>query len=275
MNPRAIGAIARTTLLEAVRQKFFQFVFLVALAFLLSTLLFRQFNFGSPELKFILDLGFGTVTFFGLLLAVVLSSQMLFVEWESRTAFTILARPLHRHDFLAGKFCGLLVLLAIFTAILVALLSLLVWIREGELMRLYPGSFVRGSPLRYMDIPLFGLLQWLKLGVVAAAAFAVAAFARTHLYTVVVTFLVVVIAQVQYVAGEAYGAGVALPLRLFGFLIMLLFPNFQVFNVGELMMYSETAEFTPVPAMRIVGYGILYMVSYFGLAVFLFRNREM
>ena len=60
-----LGIIAGNTFLEAVRQKLFLFLLLLAIGLVASALFFREFNFGSSELKFISDFGFGALVFFG------------------------------------------------------------------------------------------------------------------------------------------------------------------------------------------------------------------
>jgi hypothetical protein len=60
-----IRLIAANTYQEGVRQKFFQVVFFVSVGLLLSANFFQQFDFGTSELKFILDFGFGAVFFLG------------------------------------------------------------------------------------------------------------------------------------------------------------------------------------------------------------------
>ena len=53
-----------------------------------------------------------------------------------------------------------------------------------------------------------------------------------------------------------------------------LFPNFQLFAVGELLVFPTAI---PVPAGAVaaaMGYGILYLVGFTALAVGSFRSRE-
>lgn len=275
MSRRGIAAIARVTFLEAARQKFAQFLVLVALGFLGAALLFRQFNFGIAELKFIVDLGFGCIIFFGTLLAVVLSSQTLFADLENRTAYTILARPLGRPHFLIGKYLGLLQLLASFVILMTVLLTGMVFLREAELVALNPGIPPGGGAVRYLEIPIYALMQFLKLMVVVAITFLVASFSRSSLYTIVVALLVVVVAHLQYLAAESYRADAAVLLRLFAAVIAVLFPNFQVFNIGELMITAGEDSASGVATFRIALYAMLYALAYFGAAVVFFQRREL
>ena len=266
--------IARITYLEAFRQRFFHLLFILSLALVISSLFFQQFNFGSTELKFIVDLGFGSVVFFGTVVAIVLSAQLLFAEFENRTVLTILARPMPRHHFLLGKYLGMLGLLLSFVVSLSAVTGVLLVNRHMALLEAMPSYFERGVRVRYGDIPILGAVHFLKLGIVASMTFLVATFSRTNLYTVVVSFLVVLIAQLQYLGAESYGEGSPFLLRVASWAISVIFPNFQVFNVGDLLVYSEAGTFPVLNLLVLFGYGAVYLVLYLLLAAGFFRFRE-
>ena len=70
-----IRLIAGNTFLEAVRQKFFGSLLLIALA-LVGSSFFQQFDFGAGELKFIGDFGFGALFFFGSILSIAATTQL-------------------------------------------------------------------------------------------------------------------------------------------------------------------------------------------------------
>ena len=57
----------------------------LAICALASSFLFREFNFGSSELKFIADFGFGGMTVFGSALAIIVTAQLFLGEIEHRT----------------------------------------------------------------------------------------------------------------------------------------------------------------------------------------------
>lgn len=79
-----LSLIAGNTFLEAVRQKLFNFLLLLAVGLVASAQFFREFNFGSSELKFISDFGFGALIFFGSALTIATTAQLFSVK--SRTA---------------------------------------------------------------------------------------------------------------------------------------------------------------------------------------------
>ena len=99
-SPARMWLIAGNTVLEASRQKLFNFLLLLALALVAGVQGFRDFNFGAPELKFLADFGFGAMAFFGSALTIVATAQLFFSEIEQRTALTLLAKPVWRAEFI-------------------------------------------------------------------------------------------------------------------------------------------------------------------------------
>jgi len=264
--------IARNTVLEAARQKLFNFLLVLALALVASAQWFRDFNFGAPELKFLSDFGFGAMAFFGAALAIAATAQLFFSEIENRTALTLLAKPVWPAEFMLGKLAGAVTVTAVFCALLTALLAAVLWSRETSLMREFPDAFAGGRTVRCADLIAVGFLQWLKLAVLSAFTLLVASFAQTQLYTVVAGFFVLVIGHLQYLAQEAYArAGSALAHAVGGF-IALVFPNFQLFNLADELGAGGAVSWDRVA--RVTVYALGYIAAASGLAIFSFRRRE-
>ena len=267
-----LGLIAGNTFLEAVRQKLFLFLLLLAIGLVASALFFREFNFGSSELKFIADFGFGALVFFGSALTIATTAQLFFSEIENRTALTLLAKPLWRAEFVFGKFLGVFAVIGVFCALTIGLMMALLYHREGQLMAMDPEAFESGRLIAYGDLLVVGLLQWLKFGVLTAIVLLIASFSNTNLFTVVTGFFVLVICHLQYLARDAWGNVDNALIGLVVQALSLIFPNFQLFNLAD-----EIGQGTGVDgdvALRVAGYGLAYIAVIGGLAVYSFRNRE-
>jgi ABC-type transport system involved in multi-copper enzyme maturation permease subunit len=267
-----LSLIAGNTFLEAVRQKLFNFLLLLAVGLVASAQFFREFNFGSSELKFISDFGFGALIFFGSALTIATTAQLFFSEIENRTALTLLAKPLWRAEFVFGKFLGVFAVIGVFCALTIGLMMALLWHREGQLMNIRPEDFANGRLIAYGDLLVVGVLQWLKFGVLAAIVLLIASFSNTNLFTVVTGFFVLVICHLQYLARDAWGnvdnAVLGLVVRALGFI----FPNFQLFNLAD--QIGQGSGLSPVVALQVAGYAVAYIGVIGGLAVYSFRNRE-
>ena len=264
--------IAQNTLLEAARQRLFNFLLFLALALVLGARWFRDFNFGAPELKFLADCGFGAIALFGSALTITATAQLFFSEIENRTALTLLAKPVWRTEFVVGKFLGVVALLAAFCALLTLLLAAVLWWREGELMRAQPENFGGTRAVSYSMVALAGFFQWVKFAVLAAFALLVASFAQTQLFTVITGFFILVICHLQYLAQDVYARGGTMWGKFVSGGIASVFPNFQVFAIAESLDGADLPSWAHVVRIGIYGFG--YAAAACALAVFSFRRRE-
>lgn len=268
-----VWQIASLTLLEAIRQKLFNFLLLIGVVLMGSSLLFREFNFGYNELKFIMDFGFGTIVLFGSILAIVGMAQLYYSEIDNRTALTLLAKPVLKSEFLMGKLLGVLLVLLCFVLLMSVILSGLIYWREAQLlaeMDIIDGVAVdRIYPL---DVFYYTFAHWLRLAVLASITLCIASFASTNLYTVVVSFMVMLICQMQHVARSSWGNLDSPVLQWLVWGLGLLFPNLQIFNLTD---FGESgANLSAAAYLQMTGYGVLYTFVFLGLAIWAFRNRE-
>jgi len=270
-----IRLIAGTTFLEAVRQKFFNSLLLISIALVGSSTFFQQFDFGTGELKFITDFGFGALFFFGSILSITATTQLFFNEIENRTALTMLAKPVYKLEFLAGKFLGAHVLMLCFTLVITLVLSAILYWRETALIaRLGEEAFAEGGLIRYGDVFLFGFIQWMKFGILAAITLFIASFSNTNLYTIVVSFFMLIICQLQYIARDAYSGMEASWERILVLGLGLIFPNFQLFNIGDQLVFDVEQALPLSTVLQITGYGLIYTIAFILLAQVNFRHRE-
>lgn len=264
--------IARNTMREAIRQRLFAFVAVLALVLVGSAQFLREFNFGTSELKFLADFGFGALTFFGSILAIVVSAQLFLGEIENRTALTLLAKPVRRVEFICGKFAGVWTVLLVFALLVGGALAIVMFFRENALMQIHPEAFAQGRIVAYGGLATFVGLQWLKFGVLAGFTMLIASYARTNLFTVFSAFLVLVICHLQHLAQTAWQQGGNLLVRFGAATLALVFPNFQLFNVGDQVAEGGTLPFDLVA--RVTGYGAIYVIVLLALATFSFARRE-
>jgi ABC-type transport system involved in multi-copper enzyme maturation permease subunit len=264
-STRRAGLIAQNTLREAVRQRLFHFLLLLAVGLVPGAQYFREVNFGAPELKFIADLGFGAIGLLGVVLTVTATAQLFFSELESRTVLTLLAKPVGRAEFVLGKFLGTAAVTGLFCASLTLLLAAVLWSRETTLLREYPGAIAGGRVINYGHLAVTGSLLWLKLTVLGALTLLVASYARTALFTMTTGALIYLVCHLQPFVHEAAARSGSGFTRILAGLFGRVFPNFQLFNPDE------------VPGEYLIGitaYGLGYVAAACTLAVFSFSRRE-
>jgi len=275
--------IARLTYLEAVRQRFFIFLLVLSVAMVGSGSFFRQFDFGPSELKFVADFGLGGIFFFGSILSIAATAQLFFAEIENRTALTLLAKPVRRSTFIAGKLLGVGLLLLAFVALLTLLLGIYLQWRQGQIEAAYAlrrlanpdlDPFPDSQRVQLYGLAVNGVLQWLKFMVLSAMTILFASYSNTNLFTVIMAFFTLAICQIQYIAQDYWNKFESPELRGLARAVSWIFPNFQLFNIGQFLIFQSK---TPVPGMAVAsaaGYGIIYVFVFLALAVFSFRARE-
>ena len=117
---RRIAAITGNTLTELTRLKVFYVLLLFALVLIGNSIFMAQFTF-QQEFQVLKDIGLGAMSLFTSLLAIVATARLLPQDIEDRTVYTILAKPVTRFEYLAGKLAGVLLLLAISLLVMGAL----------------------------------------------------------------------------------------------------------------------------------------------------------
>jgi len=103
---REVGAIALNTFREAVRDRVLYNLIVFALLLMGTAILFGEISIGVQEL-ILTNLGLSAMTFFGLAIAIFIGIGLVYKEIDKRTLYAILSKPVKRHQFLLGKFCGL------------------------------------------------------------------------------------------------------------------------------------------------------------------------
>ncbi|MEM9864376.1 MAG: hypothetical protein AAF938_22440 [Myxococcota bacterium] len=148
-----VYAIALNTLREAVRDRVLYAVCALAAFVLLSTRALAELSL-DQEHRVIVDLGTATISLFGVLVSLFLGSSLLYKEIERKTLYMVLPKPIHRHEFLVGKFFGIVLTGWTFVAI------------TGAVFLLLLGTVAGGSAL-------------LAVAIATGAALAIGALARS------------------------------------------------------------------------------------------------
>ena len=253
-----------------MRQRVFTFLLQFALALVLGAHFVRDLHFGSPELKFIADLGTGAMALFGAVLSVVATAQLFFDEIGHGTMLTLLAKPVWRPEVIVGKFLGIAVITAAFCGSLTVLLAGVLWARESSLLRECPESFADGGLINYAHLLAEGFVQWLKLAVLAALSLLVASFAQSQLFTVVTGFAVFVICHLQCLARDLSVRSGNSVTGIVAAWVGLVLPNFQLFHFDS----TTGGDFPWAQLARLSTYALGYVTAACGLAVISFRRRE-
>lgn len=111
-----ILAVALNAYREAVRARVLYGLLGVALATTAYSLVVATLSL-HQEQRVVADLGTASTSLYAIVVAIVLGATSLHRELELKTVFPILTRRLRRHEYVLGKYLGILGTLAVFVAI--------------------------------------------------------------------------------------------------------------------------------------------------------------
>src|SRR5258708_16747448 len=181
---------------------------------------------------------------FPALLAIVATARLIPQDIEARTVYTILAKPVPRFEYIAGKLTGVLLLLAISTLVMSAMFLAVLYLREQTVLhetlrqmsaapREQIDGAVRAIRSSALNIDIFPgiIIIYLKACLLADLTLFVSTFATTNIFTVVVMVFIYFIGHLQATAREywlqEHSSG--LLTRAFLAIVALLFPDLQSF----------------------------------------------
>jgi len=142
---KRILAIARNTFRENIRDRVLYNLILFALIMILSSIALGQLTLGH-ETKVIVDLGLSVMSMFGTMIAIFIGISLVYKEIERRTVYALLAKPVRRAEFIAGKYLGLLTTLLVNVVVMTVFLAVTLLYHGGvsmsEMLRLFPAVYL-------------------------------------------------------------------------------------------------------------------------------------
>ena len=250
----AIAAIALNTFREAIRDRILYLILAFALVLIAVAHFVSLLTVGS-EMKIVKDLGLSAISIFGLLTAVFVGVSLVFKEIERRTVYTLLAQPVHRWQFVCGKFAGLSLVLAASVLVTGAALLLAVGLK-GE----SPFGLVPAIVLAFVELELI-------------AAFAVLFSSFTN------PILAAVGTVATYVVGHLSWSFELLEKRMPGEAakalcrgLHVVVPNLDRLNVKASVVHGLALP--PGYFVTAVAYGVCYAAAIVIIACLVFERRE-
>jgi ABC-type transport system involved in multi-copper enzyme maturation permease subunit len=132
---RAMAAVAINVYKESIRDRVPYNLVLFATLLIGSSYLLGQLTAGQ-DVKIIKDLGLAATSVFGLFIAIFIGIGLVSKEVERRSIYALLAKPVSRSQFIAGKYAGLVLTLAVNVAVmtvaLYAVLGYMDWMENPE-----------------------------------------------------------------------------------------------------------------------------------------------
>ena len=215
---------------------------------------------GKPDLlyDFLHDIAatMSVLSAFGSVLAVFAAADAVSAELKSGTVLAVMARPLQRWQFLAGKYCGVLLLMLVYA---VSMLG------AGLFLNRLAGLPFRAPWWILIVYPLVRYAVWA----------AISMFLVTFLHPIVTLGVAAVISSVNWVMvtpGAAnYPAWIRVPLHVILPLTHSVLSEDRFFSMTQqtLQRYPRAYHATAL------AYGLNYALVCFLLAAFLFHRRSL
>lgn len=270
MSGHRIVLVAWHVFKESVRDRVLYGIGAFALLLVAVSFLIGQITAGE-DVKIIKDLGLATIELAGVLMTVFIGVGLVSREIERRSIFALLAKPLARWEFIAGKYVGLVLTIAVNVAgMTMALFLMLAWMNWGEFEQ---ARQALDAPIVDPALLWAALLILAELGLLTAVALFFSTFSSSAIVSVVLTIG-------AYIAGHlsrdlrGFGDIVEVPATIAALVgaIGYVVPAFSEFDVK-----NEVVHGIPLVAHQIL-YPLLYAAVYAGTVVgasmLVFSRRE-
>lgn len=226
-------------------------VFLVGMAFLLSTLATLQ------PYKLLLDFGFSAISLSGIAVSIFLGITAVAKEIQDKSIYTVLVKPINRHEYLIGKYlgCGLVIFL-VHTIISLTLTVLLLMIGLGV-----PDGLIACYYLMCLE----------SLIILAIAMFS-SAFSSTILASSFTIALFLIGRSSFFLQSMANRSNDSFSKNFFSILYNIM-PNLDRFNIRDVVAYAK--DYPENHILISSGYFAVTVVFFISLSALLFYKRDL
>lgn len=250
-----IRAIALNTFKEAIRDRIlFLLLFFAAVCIIFSRVL-ALLTVGDRA-KIITDVGLASISIFGALMAILMGTGLVYKEIDKRTIYTLLSKPIHRYQFLLGKYFGLILTLFVMLVLMTLIFLVLIYLHSFRI-----------------EWPLFVAILFIffELCLITAVAMLFSCFS-TPILSTLFSLSFYLIGHVSWgletlIKKIQSGTAKTLAQILYTFLPDLENFNFKTEIVHNLSIPPEVLLYSTL-------YGLFYTVFILALAMLVFRRRD-
>ncbi|HXG93130.1 MAG TPA: ABC transporter permease [Blastocatellia bacterium] len=163
-----LKAIALNTFRESVRDRVLYNLILFVLLLVGASVFISDLSL-DMESQFVATLGLSAMLVFGALIAIFIGVGLVYKEIDKRTIYNLLSKPVHRHEFIVGKYLGLCLTLLVNSVVMVV---------ATELALLYVN---RGAVALNVTVLAAAYLVYLELALMVAVALMFSSFSSPML----------------------------------------------------------------------------------------------
>lgn len=256
---RRVAAVARVTFWEIIRDKVLYNIVIFTVLLLGVGFLASRLTFARPE-RVVLDFGLSALSLACVMIAIFGGATLLPREFERRTLYLALSKPLTRPQFVVGKFGGL--------AMVILLNAFLLSIAYVIVLALTGGGLAESwSPTLGLAL-FFLLLQSWMLAALAVAFSALSTASLASFFGLGIYLVGNNISQIRFIAAKIRTAWVSSGIEG----VTLLLPNLEYFSLGTKVTYGLPVGWTY--SLGCIAYATVWIAVALAAAGFLVKWRE-
>ncbi|MBM3285665.1 MAG: ABC transporter permease [Candidatus Aminicenantes bacterium] len=250
-----IKAIALNTFKEAIRDRILYLLFFFAAVAVIFSRLLAILTVGD-RVKIIKDVGLASISLFGVLMAVLIGTGLVYKEIDKKTIFTLISKPIHRWQFLLGKFFGLALTLFVMTTLMSLIFLATVFLHT-----------FRVEPHLLLAI----LFIFIELVLITAVAILFSCFS-TPILSSIFSLSFYLIGHFSWGFQTLIQRTKSSALKLFLQGLVVVLPDLENFNFKTEVVYGLTV--LPKYYLFSALYGIVYTLFILMLAILIFKKRD-
>lgn len=258
MSLARIFALATNVFREVVRDRILYIIGFYALLLAAAIRLLPEVA-ATTEDKIFLDFGLAAMSVLGLIVAVFVGTGLVNKEIEKRTVLVLIAKPISRVEFIAGKHLGLSAVLAVLVAAMTAI--------NLALLQFSNISYPLGSLL------LAALYLFFQLSLITAVALALGVFTSSVLATLL-SFGIYLMGNFSQDLVELGRLSRNPGFQRLTQGLYLILPDLSRLDLKNQAVYGSELLPTPLTLIANAGYGLLYTVLLLAIAILIFSRRE-
>jgi Cu-processing system permease protein len=253
-----VRAIALNTFRESVRDRVLYNLILFVLILVAASVFVSDLSLDT-ESQFTATLGLSVMLVFGALIAIFIGVGLVYKEIDKRTIYNLLSKPVHRQEFIVGKYLGLCMTL---------LVNSIVMLAGTELALLYVNRGL--APIELAVLPAAYLI-YLELALLVAIAIMFSSF-TTPMLAALFSFAAYVIGHLSRDLLEMAALSHSMATRIMLTALYYVLPNLS--NFGFINEAKHGRLLTINAAASATAYGVIYVSILLSAAVLIFKKRN-
>jgi ABC-type transport system involved in multi-copper enzyme maturation permease subunit len=213
----------------------------------------------ESELKMVVDFGLFTIEIFSFLTIALSLAVQMFEETEMKTVSLMLVKPIKRHEYLIGKYLG--IVFTLFLNILFMLATMMVVIK------------LKGGDPWSLKMLLAVLYIFISMCILTSTAVLLEVVTTSVPSCIIFLFFVYVLGHLtvnlEHLMGQVQNQAVKIIIDV----IYYVMPNMELFNLKD-KIYTTEGLFLPRYFALVSGYAVIYVAISLTVASLIFDKKE-